>query len=91
MNNSDAIKHPRITEKGSRLQESNAYVFQVAKGAGKNEIKQAIFQLYKIKPIRVNILAIPEKKINSRGRVGVKTGGRKAVVYLKKGDKIEFI
>ena len=85
------IKHPRITEKGSRLQENNAYVFQIAKGAGKNEIKRAIFRLYKVKPIRVNVLTVPEKKINSRGRVGVKTGGRKAVVYLKEGDKIEFV
>lgn len=85
------IKNPRITEKGSRLQEANAYVFDVTESAQKNEIKKAIFLLYKVHPIRVNLLRVPEKKINSRGKIGIKKGGRKAVVYLKEGDKIEFV
>ena len=85
------IKNPRITEKASFAQEQNVYIFDISSGANKTEIKKAIFSLYKVKPIKVNILSIPKKHIMSRGKMGVKGGDRKALVYLKKGDKIEFI
>jgi len=85
------IKNPRITEKGTHLESVNAYLFDVGYGANKDEVKRAIFSLYKVRPVKVNMLRIPEKKMNSRAGVGVKSGGRKAVVYLKKGDKIEFV
>ena len=85
------IKNPRITEKASFAIEKNIYTFDVEKGANKTEIKKAIFTLYKVKPIRVNILPVPRKHIMARGKAGVKGGGRKALVYLKKGDKIEFV
>ena len=85
------IKNPRITEKASFGAEQNVYTFDVVKGANKMEIKKAIFALYKVKPVQVNVLSVPKKNIMSRGRMSVKGGGRKAIVYLKKGDKIEFI
>ena len=85
------IKNPRITEKSSFAQEQNVYTFDVMKGANKTEIKKAIFTLYKVKPLRVNVLPVPKKNIMSKGRMGVKGGGRKALVYLKKGDKIDIV
>lgn len=89
MNN--IIKNPRITEKASFSQEQNVYTFDVSKGANKTEIKKAIFSLYKVKPLKVNVLPIPRKNIISRGKMGTKGGGRKALIYLKKDDKIEFV
>ena len=85
------IKNPRITEKASFAEGQNVYTFHVATSATKSEIVKAVFALYKVKPIKVNVLAIPKKKVFSRGQVGAKGGGKKALVYLKKGDKIEFI
>ena len=85
------IKKPRITEKASFHAEQNVYTFDVEKSANKTEVAKAIFQLYKVKPVKVSILKVPNKKIVTRGRVSVKIGGKKALVYLKKGDKIEFI
>ena len=85
------IKNPRITEKSSFGIEQNVYSFDIERGANKTEIKKAIFALYKVKPIRVNVLPVPKKKTFSKGIVGSKSGGRKALVYLKKGDKIEFV
>ncbi|KKP87539.1 MAG: 50S ribosomal protein L23 [Parcubacteria group bacterium GW2011_GWC1_35_8] len=87
----DIIKNPRITEKASFAQEQNVYTFDVSAGANKTEIKKAIFALYNVKPIRVNVLPVPKKSVFSRGKAGTKGGGRKALVYLKKGDKIEFV
>ena len=85
------IKNPRVTEKASFAQEQNVYTFDVSSGANKTEIKKAIFALYKVKPVRVNVLSVPKKDIMSKGKAGVKGGGRKVLVYLKKGDKIEFV
>ncbi len=85
------IKNPRITEKGSYASEHNVYTFDVSAGANKTEIRKEIFALYKVRPVKVNILSVPKKNIFYRGRAGAKGGGKKAFVYLKKGDKIEFI
>jgi large subunit ribosomal protein L23 len=85
------IKNPRITEKASFNAEQNVYTFDISQSANKTEIKKAIFVLYKVHPVKVNVLTIPRKNIMSKGKAGVKGGGRKALVYLKKGDKIEFI
>jgi len=85
------IKEPRVTEKSSTVAEQNVYTFNVAPSANKTEVKKAIFALYKVKPTKVNILPVPQKSVMSKGKMGVKSGGKKAVVYLKKGDKIEFI
>lgn len=85
------IKNPRVTEKASFAQEQNVYTFNVSSSANKTEIKKAIFTLYKVKPRKINVLRIPKKNIISKGKAGVRGGGRKALVYLKKGDKIEFV
>jgi large subunit ribosomal protein L23 len=85
------IKNPRITEKASNVSTQNVYTFNVATSANKKEIKKAIFSLYKVTPVKVNILSVPYKNIISKGKKGVRGGGKKAIVYLKKEDKIEFI
>lgn len=85
------IKNPRVTEKASNASAQNVYIFNVAMSANKKEVKKAIFSLYKVKPTRINILSVPHKNIMSKGKKGTRGGGKKAVVYLKKEDKIEFI
>ncbi|MFA6257234.1 MAG: 50S ribosomal protein L23 [Candidatus Paceibacterota bacterium] len=89
--NTNIIKNPRVTEKGSYSLEHNVYTFDITKEATKAEIKKAIFALYKVHPVKVNVLAIPKKNVMLRGKPGSKGGGRKAFVYLKDGDKIEFV
>ncbi|MFA7192094.1 MAG: 50S ribosomal protein L23 [Candidatus Paceibacterota bacterium] len=85
------IKGLRITEKAARAAQNNAYTFNVATNANKTEIKKAIKMLYGVTPIRVTTTQITEKIVFIRGKSGKKQGGKKAVVYLKKGDKIEFV
>jgi large subunit ribosomal protein L23 len=84
------IKNPRVTEKASNAFEHNVYTFDISQSANKTEIKKVIFALYKVHPVKVNVLPVPKKSIMSKGKAGVRGGGRKAFVYLKKGDKIEF-
>jgi large subunit ribosomal protein L23 len=85
------IKNPRVTEKASKATEQNVYTFDISASATKTEIKKAVFALYKVRPTKVNVLSITKKKTMLKGKAGVRGGGRKAFVYLKKGDKIEFI
>jgi large subunit ribosomal protein L23 len=85
------IKNPRVTEKASMAAEQNVYTFNISQSANKTEIKKAIFALYKVHPVKVNVLNIPRKQIMSKGKAGVRGGSRKALVYLKKGDKMEFV
>ncbi len=80
----------RITEKAALGVEKNRYTFNVAATANKSEIVKAIKAQYKVTPVKVNITLRKEKKVFIRGKKGVKQGGKKAVVYLKAGDKIAF-
>lgn len=91
MKNLQIIKNPRITEKASFAAEQNVYTFNISDSANKTEIKKAIFALYKVHPVKVNVLPVPKKEVFSRGKKGMRGGGRKAFVYLKKGDKLELI
>jgi len=88
------ILNPRVTEKGAVLAEvQNVYPFDVHKDANKKDVADAIKEIYKVTPVKVRILKIAYKTVRSRrtGQKGVKAGGKKAYVYLKKGDKIEFV
>jgi large subunit ribosomal protein L23 len=85
------IKNPRVTEKASTALEQNVYTFDIAQSANKTEIRKAVLALYKVHPVKINILSVPRKKIMFKGKEGKRSGGRKALVYLKAGDKIEFI
>ncbi len=85
------LKRPRVTEKASVQAGANVYLFDVPKSATKNEIKKAVQALYKVMPIKVNVSNIRAKKITVRGKPGMRAGGKKAMVYLKKEDKIEIV
>lgn len=85
------IKNPRITEKAAYASDNNVYTFDVATRTTKIEVAKAVKDIYNVEPVKVNIVAIPKKKVYRRDGVGVKRGGKKAYVFLKKGDKIEFV
>jgi large subunit ribosomal protein L23 len=84
---------PRITEKAAYLSENGAYVFNVSPRATKKEIAAAIRTVYSVTPRLVRVITIPAKTSMSRatGKRGTSAGGKKAIVFLKKDDKIEFI
>lgn len=83
---------PRITEKGAFLAESGCYVFNVRPSANKRQVALAIKEVFNVEPRMVRMARIPRKVRQTRGtnRMGLTAGGKKAYVYLKKGDKIEL-
>lgn len=83
---------PRITEKGAYMAEAGVYVFNVMKSANKHEIARAVKEAFGVMPRMVRVAPIMRKQRQTRGtnRKGKTVGGKKAYVYLKKGDKIEI-
>jgi ribosomal protein L23 len=83
---------PRITEKAANLSAEGCYVFMVAPDAGKRAVAEAVRSIYKVTPRKVTLVALPRKRVVARGRgkAGTTAGGKKAYVFLKKGDTIEL-
>ena len=92
-NAASVIMKPRITEKTALLGDKNVYTFEVKKGATKYEVRDAIKALYKVTPVRINIVnKQPRHSISrARGRDMMEHGLRKAYVFLKKGERIELV
>jgi len=91
---SSVLKKPRITEKGAVISGiNNVYPFDVSVDANKKDIREAVKLIYKVNPVKIAVVTVPTKSVRSRrtGKMGTKSGGKKAYVYLKKGDKIEFV
>jgi len=86
------LLRPHITEKAALgADKSGVYVFEVTKDATKKSISASVHDAYGVKPEKVRVAAIPSKRVFVRGKRGVKSGGKKAYVYLKSGDKIELM
>lgn len=85
------LKNPRITEKASALNDFNQYIFEVYPQANKSQIKRAVEGFYNISVAKVRIINMPAKPRRLGRTMGKKAGFKKAVVTLKKGDKIELM
>lgn len=92
---SKVLKSVHITEKATNLTNINQYVFKVFPHANKIEIKKAIEELYGVEVEKVNVIHVPARRRRlgrSEGwKEGLKKGYKKAIVKLKKGQKIEVL
>jgi large subunit ribosomal protein L23 len=86
-----AVIKPRVTEKAGLLAQKGIYTFDVRTDANSRQISAAIVAAYKVTPIKIAVAPVPSKAMFVRGKKGATTAGKKAYVYLKKGDVIEFI
>ena len=93
MEPTQVIQTIRLTEKTSSLGEKhNQYVFRVATGANKLEIKRAVEQLFGKKVVRVNTAQhAGKKKRQRRADFGRSAHWKKAVVTLAQGEKIDLV
>jgi large subunit ribosomal protein L23 len=85
----DVIRRPLITEKGLAAKETEGtLVFDVAPGASKTEVKQAVEALFKVKVQNVRTANVLGKE-RRRGKFsGFKPDWKKAYVRLKDGEKM---
>ncbi len=84
------LRNARITEKATMHSTDGVYTFDIAEDATKRDVTQAVRTLYNVTPRMVRTVTIPTKmKRNARtGKRGRTRGGKKAYVYLKKGETI---
>jgi large subunit ribosomal protein L23 len=90
MNHYDVILSPVITEKATRLSESNQVVFRVAQAATKPQIAKAVETLFKVKVKAVNTIQQKGKTKLFRGRPYQRSDVKKAVVTLQEGYQIDI-
>ena len=92
MNSYDIIIRPVITERSMAAVADKKYVFEVAKNAGKIEIKKAGEEIFGVKVASVNTVNMPAKaKRLGAARPGMTRSWKKAYVQLAADSKtIEF-
>ena len=88
----ETLKKPLLTEKSLILRDTdNCYSFVVAKNANKQDIRQAVETIFKVTVEKVATIPL-RGKVKKMGRfAGKRPDLKKALVTLKKGDKIETV
>ena len=86
----DTIISPNITEKSTSLSEFNKIVFKVDRDANKKSIKKSIEKIFKVNVIKINTINIKGKSKLIKNKKSFKTGYKKAIVTLKKGQSIDL-
>ena len=84
------IKNPVVTEKTTKISESNQFVFRVALESSKKSIKMAIEKIFKVKVENINTIKIKGKKKVFKGTPGRRVDYKKAIVKLKEGETIDY-
>ena len=84
----DIIIRPIVTEKTSDMMKDNKYTFQVAMGANKTEIRQAIEAIFIVKVVNVNTIRVLGKTKRMGKYEGKRSDYKKAIVKLAEGNTI---
>jgi large subunit ribosomal protein L23 len=85
------ILRPLVTEKGMhKANRCNAYAFEVSSQATKDDIRNAVEELFEVKVVSVNTQNRKGKPRKTRFRGGRTNDWKKAIVTLDKEHKIDF-
>ena len=88
----EVVKKPLFTEKGSNLKEAeNKILVEVGRDANKLEIKEAIEDIFKVKVEKVATIKVHGKWKRYGKSLGKRSDRKKALITLKKGEKLDFI
>ncbi|MGI6495655.1 MAG: 50S ribosomal protein L23 [Kiritimatiellia bacterium] len=92
MKQTDVIRRVLVTEKGTALAELNQYMLEVARGASKPQIRQAVEDQFGVHVLAVNTQRYKGETRVLRDRRKVRDGGwKRAIVTLKAGERIDLI
>ena len=87
----DIIIRPIITEKSMQLMDAeNKITFEVAKGANKTNVRQAVEEIFNVKVEKVNVLNIRPRTKRMGKYMGKTSAVRKAIVKLAEGQEIDL-
>ena len=86
----DKILFPLVTEKSTNLSEQNKIVFKVPNGANKKNLKNNIEKIFKVNVTKINIMNKQNRTKLTRGKKIKISGFKKAIVTLKKGQRMDL-
>ncbi|MCQ2611926.1 MAG: 50S ribosomal protein L23 [Treponema sp.] len=89
MKYNDVLIKPVISEKASALREQNKYVFVVHPEATKTDVKEAVKKLFNVKVISCTTINVMGKEKRLRGRPGLTSAYKKAIVRVADGETIK--
>lgn len=75
------IKQPAISEKATDVSAMGKYVFLVHPKTNKKQVAELVAKIYKVHPVRVNIIRVSSKSHDYK----------KAIVTLKEGETLDII
>lgn len=87
------IKKAILSEKAYQDMETGIYTFLVDEKSNKKDIKIAIEKQFGITVVKINAARQPQKlkRIGKTRKFSKTAGGKKAVVWLAKGQSIEML
>jgi len=81
---------PRMTEKTvMATEQSNQYVFKVAKTASKQDVKEAVRLLFEVEVDQVRTVNVKGKQKSFGRRAGKRSDWKKAYVRLAEGQSLD--
>lgn len=87
----DVIQEPLITEKIAKQGDTlGKYAFQVHPQANKKQVKSAVEKNFNVHVTKVNVMNLAGKWRRVRSQPGKTANWKKAIVTLKKGEKIDI-
>lgn len=92
-NHSTAYKvlvKPLVTEKSAIAESKNKYSFVIDRTANKNQVKQAIAEIYGVKVAKVNIVNTDGRPMRFGRSMGRRSDYKKAIVTLPTGSTIDI-
>ena len=85
------LRAPHISEKAAIVGDaSNQHVFKVSTDAKKDEIKQAVEQMFNVKVAKVRTVNVKGKSKRHGVRMGKRSDWKKAYVSLEQGHEIDL-
>lgn len=90
---SHILKKAILSEKAYKLMETGVYSFMVDSRSKKAEIKKFVAGQFGVKVAKVNLanFSAKSKRIGNSRKTTLVGGGRKAIVFLEKGQTIPLL
>jgi Ribosomal protein L23 len=89
MTNEQILIAPVLSEKANDLRTEGKYVFKVDPKASKIQIKEAVRKLFDVKVVDCTVINVGGKMKRVRGRPGLTSSWKKAIVRLAPGETIK--
>lgn len=81
---------PLVTEKSAVAEGKNKYSFVVNRNANKNQVREAVAEIYGVKAVKVNIINTDGRPMRFGRSMGRRSDYKKAIVTLSAGSTIDI-